>query len=130
MTVNDFIKVMQKLPAHTPISEEYEDRLGQNSGHWWSSQREHMIEWYKVQKNTGTGPYTRKTPNRSARTTYQRLNCPSALIWMAEALGEDEDRVREAAEAAVQEPKKLRRSGIIRRVIPWSRIYQLASSKL
>lgn len=87
--VDEFVRVLQSLASHLPVSDAYERDCPQRQRVWWSSQQEHMISWFGQQNCRGSGVFSRKTPNTSARTTYNRLLCPSAFVWMAEALGED-----------------------------------------
>jgi hypothetical protein len=125
-----FIRVLSQLEPHLPISDAYERDLPQKQGSWWTSQREHMLSWFRSQGGLGSGQYTRSAPNASARTTYNRLASAPALIWMAEALGEDAAVVQEAADAARSEPNTRKRPGLIRKYLPWPRIEELASRKL
>lgn len=124
--VRDFVRVLRRLQPHLPISDAYEWDRPQRRGAWWSTQKEHMIRWFSDHDGRGSGAFTRTEPNTSARTTYNRLQCPAALVWMAEALGEDPAVVRAAADAARGEPSARRRSGLLRRHLPWERIGQLA----
>ncbi|WP_394255856.1 hypothetical protein [Pseudoclavibacter helvolus] len=84
-----------------------------------------MISWFAAQNSLGAGAYSRKTPNTSARVTYNRLLCPAAFVWMAEALGEDPEVVQAAAGAARAEPNARKRPGLLRKHLPWSRIVVL-----
>lgn len=123
--VDEFVRVLRTLDAHLPISYKYERDRPQYSESWWSSQREHMISWFAAQNSLGAGAYSRKTPNTSARVTYNRLLCPAAFVWMAEALGEDPEIVQAAADAARAEPNARKRPGLLRKHLPWSRIVVL-----
>lgn len=126
--VHDFASVLGRLEPHLPISDAFERAHPQERGTWWSSQQEHMVRWFRSQASTGTGAYSRQEPNRSARTTYNRLLAPAALLWMAEALGELPSTVQAAADVAAAEPNRRRRAGLVRRHLPWERIAQLAAS--
>jgi len=124
--VNAFVQVLMRLDAHRAISDEYEKDVPQRSGVWWTSQKEHMIAWFGAQSGLGTGKFMRQAPNKSARTTYNRLLCPAAFVWMAEALGEESAIVKAAADAARAEPNPRKRSGVLRAHLPWARISELA----
>ena len=128
MNVDEFARILRTLEPHLPISDAYESECPQLQGSWWSSQQEHMLGWFGQQNSRGTGAFTRATPNTSARTTYNRLLATAAFIWMAEALGEDADRVQAAADAARAEPNARKRPGLMRRYLPWNRIAELACS--
>lgn len=84
-----------------------------------------MLAWFGAQSGLGTGKFTRQAPNASARTTYNRLMCPAAFVWMAEALGEEPAIVKAAADAARAEPNARKRSGLLRAHLPWTRISEL-----
>lgn len=124
--VRDFVRVLQTLQPHLPISDQYELDRPQKTGAWWSSQQEHMVKWFGNQDSLGSGAFTRQTANTSAKITYNRLSCPAAFVWMAEALGEDPDVVQAAADTARDEPNARKRPGLLRRHLPWERIAELA----
>jgi hypothetical protein len=126
MQVREFVRVLRRLESHLPISDAYEQDRPQLKGAWWSSQKEHMVRWFSDQENRGSGAFSRNEPNASARTTYNRLLCPAAFVWMAEALGEDPTVVKTAADAARDEPNARKRPGLLRRYLPWERVSQLA----
>jgi len=123
--VYDFVRVLKRLDDRLPISDRYDSEYGQETGMWWKSQKEHMISWFGSQNTKGSGQYSRNMPNNNAKTTYNRLQCPGALLWIAEALGEDADIVQKAADAAGAEVVKRKRCGIMRKMIPWERISEL-----
>lgn len=126
MHVRDFVRVLQRLESHLPISDAFESDLPQRRGSWWSSQKEHLIQWFGDQETYGSGAFAREVRNTSARTTYSRLLSAPAFVWLAEALGEDPAVVSAAANAARAEPNPRRRPGILRGALPWERIFELA----
>lgn len=128
--IDEFVQVLRTLEPHLPISDAYERDRPQPRGAWWSSQKEHMTVWFADQDEPRAGNFTRKNPNESARKTYNRLSCTAAFIWLAEALGEDTELVRAAAEAARAEPNARRRPGALRKFFPWSRIARLARDRM
>lgn len=74
----------------------------------------------------GPGAYGRQRRGRTAKAAYNSLRCAPALIWIAEALGEDADVVRRAVSAAdAAGPNFSAQCGAIRKVVPWSRIDEL-----
>jgi hypothetical protein len=78
----------------------------------------------------GPGAYGRKSRNRDARATYNNLRCAPALIWIAEALGEDPGIVRAAVAAAdAAGPDSGSQCGAIRKVVPWDRIEGLLEAR-
>lgn len=124
--VDEFARVLLSLEPHLPVSDSYERDCPQLQRAWWSSQQEHMVTWFQGQNSQGSGPFARKVPNVSARTTYNRLLCPAAFVWMAEALGEDLRVVQTAADAARAEANPRKRPRVLRQHLPWTRIAELA----
>jgi len=113
-------RVLWRAKAHYPVSDSFEhDWLPGTS--WWSSQQEHVCRW--LEELNGPGAYGRKGFDSNARDFYQRFKCAAGLLWVAEAVGVDEDLVREAAEAAAAEAGAGKlpatQCAAIRRVIPW-----------
>lgn len=127
--VKEFARLLARLPEHLPISDAMEEADPQKNGRWWTSQREHMSSWFASQATRGSGAFTRRAPNRSAKMTYNRLQHPEGLVWIAEALGVDPALVRKVARDALDIPRRSR-SGFVRKHIPWSLIAQLAKSRL
>lgn len=125
--MRDFARLMACLPPHLPISDEMEAADPQESGRWWSSQREHLVSWFDSQATRGHGAFTRSTPNCSAKTTYNRFQCAEGLVWLAEAVGVDSDLVAQAARDALAVPRRSR-CKIVRDLIGWELIAQHAKS--
>ena len=126
LDVREFAKKLRRLPEHLPISDALEEQDPQKSGHWWNSQREHMSKWFDSQATTGSGAFSRQRPNRSARTTYNRLQHAEGIIWIAEALGVSSEIVQRAADAAIKEPNRKKRPKIVRDHLPWSLVFEKA----
>jgi len=59
-------------------------------------------------------------PNLSAKRAYNRLLNAGSLLWINEALGNDPDRIQQAADAASQEKEYRKRCRIVREYLPWS----------
>ena len=116
LTAEAFAKILAKLEPHLPISDAYEAEVPQKTGRWWSSQREHMQGWFSEQGAT------------RARTTYNRLLCPTAFPWIAEALGVNPDTIQAAIAACKAEPNIRKRPRIMREHLPWELIEQLAEA--
>ena len=86
----------------------------------------HMITWFSSQITLGTGKYSRKRANRSARKTYNCLLNPWSLLWIVAALREDPEKVRAAAREMEDYKSFSAKCGVVRRAIPFDRIYELA----
>ncbi|MSS84773.1 hypothetical protein FYJ24_08355 [Actinomycetaceae bacterium WB03_NA08] len=127
--VREFARLLSTLPAHLPISDAMEQADPQKKGRWWSSQREHMSSWFDSQATTGSGSFTRQKPNMSARTTYNMLQHPEGLVWIAEALGVDTQLVQQVANDALAINRRSR-SKFVRQHLPWDMIAGLAKSEM
>ncbi|MDK9658669.1 hypothetical protein FAM15407_002298 [Propionibacterium freudenreichii] len=128
--VVEFAALLRSLPPHLPISDAFEASQTQGSDSRWSTQRLHMTRWFAAQATLGSGQYTRSEPNRSARTTYQRLQSSYGLIWIAEALGADTAELQATVDEAAAEPDHRRHMGLLRRHLPWDMIAELATTRL
>ena len=86
-----------------------------------------MVQWFESQTGTGAGAFTRMEGNRSAMLAYNRLLNAGALVWIADALGENPDVIKKAAEEAAKAEKinYRRRCSAFRAIIPFSRIIEL-----
>ncbi len=119
--VRDFARILRGLPESLPISTAFEDADPQIV-RWWTSQREHMSEWFESQPELEFRGYKRRKPNFSAQTTYGRLRHAEALIWMAEALGVNAAIVKEAADKAGALPRAKRYGFLRNNYLPWALI--------
>ncbi|MBE6485191.1 MAG: hypothetical protein E7Z96_10615 [Actinomycetaceae bacterium] len=130
--VRTFAWLLRRLPAHMPISDAYDGYDGSRypGESWYKSQRQHMVGWFWSQPRTGTGPYLRSKPNRSAKRAYNRLLNAGSLLWINEALGQDPQRIQQAADAAAAEPDYRKRCRIVREYLPWDEVAELASPQL
>ena len=86
----------------------------------------HMVTWFSAQTTHGSGHYSRGKQNFSAKTTYNHLLNPYSLMWIAAALEEDPNVVKKAAEEAEKVKTFAEKCGVVRKIIPFSRIYELA----
>lgn len=92
----------------------------------WEYDQLHMVTWFSGQLSLGEGNYSRSRPNHSAKKTYERLLNPYSLLWIAAALGEEPDVVRRAAYEMRDYASFSAKCGVVRRAVPWKRIYELA----
>ncbi|MSS45762.1 hypothetical protein FYJ43_06845 [Cutibacterium sp. WCA-380-WT-3A] len=129
LDVKKFARILGKLEEHLEVSDAFEDAVVGQSERRWSSQREHMTSWFRGQRTTGSGAYTRNKPNHSAKRAYNRLQSPEGLLWIAEALGADTELVRAAADEALAAKPNQSRCAVIRRHLPWPMIAELATSR-
>ena len=97
------------------------------SGNSWNRYDQlHMVTWFSGQLSLGNGKYSRSRPNHSAKVTYERLLNPFSLLWIAAALGEDKDLVIRTGYEIKDYLTYRAKCGVVRRAIPWKRIYELA----
>ncbi|KAB3523087.1 hypothetical protein GC425_02900 [Corynebacterium sp. zg254] len=122
-----FAQLLWELPREAPITEAMEAASGEKG--WWDSQQDHMTSWFTAQSTHGSGSYTRQTPNLSARKTYNRLQSPEGLMWIAEALGVDKDLLKRVADEALTVPRRSQ-SKFVRQHIPWEMIVELALKEI
>ncbi|MDO5025909.1 MAG: hypothetical protein Q4E03_05270 [Trueperella sp.] len=126
MDVLDFAKIVSLLPPYLPITDDFIAQISGTDERPERSEREHMVGWYQGQATTGSGQYTRNVPNRSAKRAYNRLLNPASVLWIAEAVGVDEQLVREAAAKALAEPAWRSRPRVAREVLPWELVFEKA----
>lgn len=124
MRAPTFAKILQPLASFTPVCSKWEE-LKPPGNKWWTSQRAHMYRWFSEAE--GPGAYGRRRA-QTAGQTYSRLMCAPAVIWIAEALGEREQVVRDAANVAYFRKGAAAQCSELRRHIPWPRIFELANS--
>lgn len=122
MRAPELAVIFGSLEPHTAIAEKWE-KLRPPSSKWWRSQKQHMIAWFSQAE--GPGAYGRRK-SQTAGQTYNRLLCPPALLWIAEALGVDHETVRAAANDAWTKKHISAQCAAIRRYIPWQQIMALA----
>ena len=125
--IPDFVDFISELEPNPPISSKHAmlwQELPFNS-----DQKQHVIGWLAGQTSHGGEiEYHRDNLNISTRTSYNHWNNPGMALWLAEALGEVPETIQAADNAAYNEPSKYRRSGIVRRFIPFDRILELMKS--
>lgn len=92
----------------------------------WDYDRLHMVTWFSGQLSLGSGKYSRSRPNHSAKVTYERLLNPFSLLWIAAAMGVDRDLVVRTRNEIDEYVSWRVKCDVIRRAIPWKRIYELA----
>lgn len=122
--VLEFAKYLSFLEPEPPLTKEL-DIWGCNQ----PSQKIHIFDWLEQQTQVSGGAYGRTVPNVSSKYMYNHFLNPGGLIWIADVLGESEDRLRNATAAAI-EAEKINyrgRCSAFRKVISWDRIMELFS---
>ena len=128
MKARELRAVIARLPAAQPVTDTYEHRGEGMRTVWYSSQKEHLMGW--LDQYGTPGAYNRKNPGQDARHFYTHFQCAPGLLWLAEALGEDQTTL-ERGVRAIQEaaPKGAAQCGAFRQVVPWTRIEVLLRAK-
>lgn len=107
-----------------------ENIYGQTVEEWERTEKWHMIGWFSAQTTHGKGSYTREKTNNSAKVCYNRLQCPEALLWIAEACGVNEETVGEALDNLIGVAGNQKQCKAIRDVIPWETVYNAVKDKI
>ena len=81
MTCKEFAELLKTRDAHYPLSDRYVEDVHDSPDKSGDDEREHMIIWFEANDKTGTGPYSRSTPNTRALRCYARLGTPSTPPW-------------------------------------------------
>ncbi len=123
MEIAQLLGTINRLSPAQPMTDAYEREFAPRDV-WYSSQKQHLLGFWG--EYTTVGAYGRKNTDRDAKFAYNHLRCAPALLWLAEALGEEHD-VLEKAVAAIRTagPNRSSQCAAFRKVVPWSRIESL-----
>ena len=130
LTCREFAKLLRSRKAHYPISDRYISEIHDSPDKSGEDEREHMIIWFEPNETCGSGSYSRKSPNRSARACYGRLGNAASLLWIAEAMGVPDDTVQRAFDAAVAAGHHRTACSKIRKIVPWDEVNKRAGAML
>lgn len=119
----DFAMLLAQVPWQ-PEKKEWLDRLGIN----YDYNQYLSVTWFASQITLGSGHYSRRVPNHSAKTTYNRLLNPYALLWVASVLGEDDELIELILQSVKLEKTAPEQSKLVRDNIPFSRIAEMANA--
>lgn len=109
ITIRQFIGAIKKLPSDKPVV----DRKT-----WYLTQKEHWRGWFG--EYNGRGAYGRMPGrNRDARFVYNHVVNPKMLLWLIPAAAVKPQLVRAMRRASAGIKSMPRRSGAIRRQVPW-----------
>lgn len=114
ISITKFRQAIERLPSDKPVI---------RAGVWYTTQKQHWLGW--LGEYEGPGAYGRQTNvKRDARFVYNHVVCPELLLYLARAIPLPVDMVRAAEDADQRGTSLMQRAGAIRKVIPWSVIYQ------
>lgn len=125
ITCREFAELFESREAHYPISDRYVSEVHDSLDKSGDDEREHMIIWFNDNETTGSGSFSRKKPNKSARRCYVNLGNAASLLWIAESMGLPGDTVQrafDAAEPAGRAGSHRTACANIRKIIPWNEI--------
>lgn len=117
-------RILSKKEDHYPLSDDFEIRNFSGSGEvWYDSQKEHVVAWLK--ELDGPGAYKRKTRGLASRHFWNHFQCAPGLLWVAEALGVEKEKIQLACDAVVVGSRDASQCAAVRQVIPWSCIAEI-----
>jgi hypothetical protein len=121
MTIRKFVRHIQALPS---------DEFDPESGVWYHTEKEHWLGW--LSEYDGPGAYGRTgVQQRDARFAYNHLVNPYMLMYLIEAIPMRPELV-EAAQMALKANANatlMQMSGAIRKVVPWTDIYEALAER-
>lgn len=121
LSVDKFAAILEFLDPLPEMTRKLDKRETKK----FDSQKAHMIAWFRSQMTTGAKGFTRAQANRSAKKAYNRLLNTGALIWIADALGEQEEALEAAVRQSEQQKDFRERCAVFREAVPWARIDEL-----
>lgn len=108
ISIEQFIKAIKQLPS---------DKPQKRKNVWYLTQKQHWLGWL--------GDYGRKTDaKRDAKFAYNHVVCPDLLLYLFRAIPLRPELVEVAEQAYRSGSSLMEKSGAIRKVVPWSEIYQ------
>ncbi len=114
ISIEQFIQAIERLSEDKPIDD---PRV------WYRTQKEHWLGW--LSEYNGSGAYGRQTgQNRDAHFAYNHVVNPQLLIYLIRAIPLRPELVEEAERACRTDLSMMAKSGAIRKVVPWSEVYQ------
>jgi hypothetical protein len=115
ITIREFKRAIRRLPR---------DEKVYNPNTWYLTQKEHWLGWLGQYHTAGA--YGRQTGvDRDARFAYNHVVNPGLLLYLIKAIPLEENLIAAAEHACNNSGKTMMaQSGAIRKVAPWSVIYQ------
>jgi type I restriction enzyme R subunit len=112
VSIRQFIAAIERLP-------ETKIRPGRSKV-WYTSQKEHWLGW--LQQYDGPGAYGRTQTGHDAKFAYNHIVNPYMLLWLIEAAGVSDDKVKAAASAAEAGTTLMQKAGSVRKQAPWNEV--------
>lgn len=118
-TIPQLLKVVRRLPTHTPIA----DSITITS---YDSHKDHWIAW--LREYNSPGYYGRSHFDRDAAYCYAHVQNVGMIIWLNEATGIGAPLVQKAKGLAlIASDRRAAQCGRARRVLPWRPLQQALS---
>jgi hypothetical protein len=120
ISVRVFLKAVRKLP---------QDEKKEYPGKSFTSQKQHLKWWLRYYETPGK--YGRKHgKERDAKFVYNHIVEPLLLLYLIEAIPLSDELIAAAHKAEAENgPTMMAKVGAIRKVVPWSIIYQALFEK-
>ena len=114
ISVKKFIQAIERLQ---------EDEPRMDSRVWYKTQRQHWLGWLSGYDTSGA--YGRiANQNRDAKFAYNHIVNPYMLLYLIKAIPLRQELIDEAEKASENKTTLMAKSGAIRKVVPWSEIYE------
>ena len=114
ISVKQFIQAIQRLE---------EDEPRKDSQVWYKTQKQHWLGW--LSEYDTSGAYGRIAhQNRDAKFAYNHIVCSKMLLYLIKAIPLRQELIDAAEKASENKTTLMAQSGAIRKVVPWSEIYQ------
>lgn len=124
LDVEDFARRISMLDKPTPLADQYDLTYGQEKERWWTGQREHLNVWCQFQTTEGFKGFKHE-PNHSARRMYNNFGRPETLLWLAEAVGIEEEKLDAVVSKISNNLPASSRCKDLRKIIPFDAILEL-----
>ncbi len=116
---------LARLFADIPYQKEDEDFCREIEVDY-DYEHHHMTNWFSCHITLGKGHYSRRIPDFSARSTYNHLTNPNSFLWIATVMGVPHDLIRKAYSDMKVGKTYSGMCGVIRKLIPFDMILDLA----
>jgi hypothetical protein len=108
-----FIRVISQLPSDEPVID---------SKVWYTTQKDHCLEWLKGYHH-GSGGYSRKVDKeQDARYAYNHIVNYKMLLWIITAARVKPHLINSARQVSTHGSTLQQKSAAIRRIVPWEEL--------
>lgn len=132
----DLSLYLNNCQAHYPYSDQYEKNYPQKNGKWWMDKNELIVGGQKIHLITYLGSCYKLNHKRDCMSHVWGKNGfknAAGLIWLLEALGANEEDIKNAYNAGEQVAKsggtQPQQSNAIKEAVSWEQIKELCKNK-